>query len=645
MRPPSPLASLQELLEDCRVLVHGLSEGSGFFVAPGFVVSCAHVAGATPQESVVVRWRDSEYEAVVCAAAPPDAGDWSLWPFPDLAVLEITNPPDGHPCVWLDTSLPDVGTQLTAVGFSDILEGTTTSAQRTPLTSGGRCSLQQQPMLQMVQGEVNLGLSGGPVLSHATGGVCAIVKATRQEDSAMGGYGTPVTALRLLDPEVYGRVIQAHDRFHQADDRWRRLSDLVETECSEPLPNWPSRAADREILDLLAQLGRQGSEAHAAAFRAAAPLGTPPPQRPLLTHRDVYAELASLVPPQDGEPPYQLAYCAGLARDTAHAEAAPVRQELRDLMLFVSGQLGLDRSALDRRVNDPAAGTTPSVIVRVRHALRDRSLYHVMVWRYLSPRDIVPAASESPALPLRDGLEHVRRLLAEQIDVLGGMSRQGLVELIVPGELLDEDFADWALWPASPYSTLGRKQQVVVRPLERHQAADAHHAWELRWQQLQGKPVSETLVCVCGRGRQQQARLDAAFNNDPTLAALALAGSPRSGTVAKAYEVAVASGVPVMVWLRGADPSPLSGDHVCGIPGQDACPNRGFLADARQTLAGTERDALPQRICALRNAALTDDCDDHIGERVVILWDDPGRRVPRTSLAPAALAEEGPSRD
>ncbi|MFJ5557914.1 trypsin-like peptidase domain-containing protein [Streptomyces sp. NPDC093250] len=629
------------------MFVHGLREGSGFFVAPGFVVSCAHVAGAQPEERVTLRWRGDDYEAVICAASEEAVGaGWSLWPYPDLAILELVEPPEGHPCVWLDGSLPETDTPLTAVGFTDTLESYTASERRAQLTSGGRTALQGHPMLEIVAGEINLGLSGGPVLSHASGGVCAVVKATRQEDSAMGGFGTPVDALRCLDPEVYSRVIRAHDRFHQADNRWHRLSDRVETDSSEAPSDYLSRAEDRQFLDLLAtmpsdQLDGQGT--HTAAFLAAAAPGTQPPDRPLVAHRDVYAELAARMLPEDCGLPYQLAYCADLAREAdAGAGGSDISRKLHNQVLIAAGRLQLGQEALLRLANDPSLGTRPSVIGMMRHSLRDRSLYHVMVWRYRSQLDIVPAAPESPGLPLQEGLEHLAQLLTEQIDVMGGMSKPGLIELILPSEVLDEDFADWKLWPSSSYSTLGRKQQVVVRPLERHETPHLHHAWEQRWQQLENKPVGEALVCVCGRDRQQQATLDATFNNDPTLAALALAGSPRSGPVAQAYEVAVASGVPVMMWLRGADPSPPCGDRPCGIPGRDTCPDHGFLAQARRTLADTERDALPERICALRNAALTDDpCADHIGERVVMLWDDPGRRVPRKSLAPAASAEEG----
>lgn len=653
MPRPALVAALQQLLEQCRVLVDGLRQGSGFFVAPGFVLSCAHVAGERG-DRLRIRWRDREHEAVVRAASEAPGGVGGvMWPYPDLAVLEVIDPPADHPCVLLDGQRPWDGTTVTVAGFTSLLEHHAAAPRRARLTVVGDSFYQQGPLLELGGHEINPGLSGGAVLSHVSGGVCAVVKATRQEDTAMGGYATPVEALRLLDPGVYARVMTAHDRFHEADSRWTRLSDLVEeAEDEASLLLAPgarlTQAESRLFRCLLADVSESRPaepSSHDAAFLAAAPPGTPLPDLPLLTRRDVFGALAALNFPEPGELPYELAYGADVARETTTCPPGEAAlRHLRNQVLLAAGRLGLGTQALRRLRDDPSGAGLPSVIGRLRHSLRDRNLYQVMAWRYHSPQEIVPAAPESDALALPEALDRLAGLLTEQIDLMGGVGRPGLVELILPHEVLDEDFADWRLWPTSAYSTLGRKQYVVVRPLERHEAPALHHAWQQRWSELATKPVGEVLVCVCGRGRQRQETLDATFNNDPALAALALAGSPRSDPVAQAYQVAVASGVPMMLWPRGAAPAPLPHDHRCGIPGRDGCPGSEFFAQARRRIGDTRRDALPQRICALRNAALTDEDDEgtsHIGERVVLLWDDPTRQIPRTPLAPAPPFQEG----
>ncbi|MFE0460450.1 trypsin-like peptidase domain-containing protein [Kitasatospora sp. NPDC058965] len=655
MRKPNPLALLQALLEQCRVSVRGAADGAGFFVAPGFAVSCAHVTGSEPGTTVRLHWAGADHEAVVRAAsAGPVGRDGALYPFPDLAVLELLDPPADHPCVWLDPEQPAARTALTATGFTDLLERGGAAPRTVALTAGGRTAYQGHPLLELVEGEVNPGLSGGPVLSHATGGVCAVVKATRLEDSSLGGFAVPSDALRLLDAQVYRTVIEAHDRFHAVDRRWHSCADLVEGAVDDGAP--AVRAAARRFLGLLAGLPDEPSPraaAHGAAFLAAAAPGTALPERPLLARRDVYTELAARLVLDDEVLPYELAYCADLARDPGPSTpgGAAVRGQLRDHVLITAGWLGLGEAARERLAGGSGPAPVPSVIGRIRHSLRDRNLYHVTVWRYRSPHDIVPGAPDSPALPLREALARLAELLPGQIELMEATERPGLIELILPQEALDEDFAGWQLWPDWSFWRLGCKYRLVVRPLERQESPQLQHAWTQRWQQLAGKPVGESLVCVCGRDRQHQAALDATFNNDPTLAALALAGSPGAAPVAEAYRVAVASGVPMMVWRQGTEPRrPVDGrgcqlpgrDGGCGLPGRTGCPDGGFLAQARAALAGTERDDVPARILALRNAAQTDEAhEEHVGARVVLLWDAPDRRIPRTTLAPAAPAEEG----
>jgi hypothetical protein len=144
---------------------------------------------------------------------------------------------------------------------------------------------------------------------------------------------------------------------------------------------------------------------------------------------------------------------------------------------------------------------------------------------------------------------------------------------------------------------------------------------------------------VCGRGDQHQRALAASFDSDPTLAALALAGSPRSSPVSDAYQVAVASGVPMMMWRRGSGPCERRDGGACGVPGRQACPGGAFFSDVCAELAGAHRDELPEKVRRLRmDAQKPRTSEDHLGEHLVLLWDDPRRQIPRPPLAPA---EEG----
>ncbi|MDR3036416.1 MAG: serine protease, partial [Kitasatospora sp.] len=440
MRNFDPLTALQALLERCRVRVEGRTDGSGFFVAPGFVLSCAHVAGGTAGAPAQVGYEGGVYSATVLAAAPDaaSAAGQPLYPFPDLALLELDTPPPGHPCVWLDPEAPPSGTRVTATGFTRDL-GPRTAV----LEAGGRTGPPGRAMLELVVGEVNPGLSGGPVLSHRSGGVAAVVKATRQEDSAMGGYGVPVSALRLLDPAAYRRVLAAHDRFHAADDRWRTLADALpsaDAPWAEPRPTATGerlaaraaervaeRVADRAFLALLAELPPDSAADLRAAFLRAAPPGTFEPDLPLLDRRDVYLELAARITLDGDHLTPELAYCADLVRTLpAHG---PLTRALRDRVLIRAGETGRGEAARRRIDSAPLTPTTtttatttapprPSVIGRVRHSLRDRTRYHVMVWQFRSPEEIVPAGAESAELTLPQALCLLGELLPPQIETV-----------------------------------------------------------------------------------------------------------------------------------------------------------------------------------------------------------------------------------
>ncbi|MFF0430690.1 trypsin-like peptidase domain-containing protein [Streptomyces sp. NPDC004327] len=689
-----------------------MTQGTGFFVAPGTVVTCAHVAGAEPGALVPVTWDGTTYEGEIRAASPAPPRGRGLWPYPDLAIVRLRRPPAGHPCVRLDPMPVGSGTGLTAAGHSDVYETGVAAERTTPLRAGGCQRLQGGPMIELRDGEINHGLSGGPVLGHHSGGVCAIVKATRRKDSDMGGLGTPVGALRLLDPDAYRELVRAHDLFHAADERWSRLADRL---ADSGDGSWTAMgpAETRRILGALAALPiRTEPAAHRAAFTAAAPAGSRPRELPpLLDHRDVFTELAELLPPEPGALPYELAFAADRAREAvrdamrdALREAGPgavreaaAAQSLRDLVLIAAGALRLGPQAQLRlgaerapvaapgpgddgaEAGGPDAGGAhaggaeaggagsrgpgargpgvggagiggaetsgadggerPSVIGRIRHSLRDRTLYHVMVWRYLSARDIVPAGPESEALPLPRAVEHLAALLPEQVEAMGGWGEPGLIELILPKEALDEGFTRLPLPPPFDWACLGHKKGVVVRPLERHEVPSLHGALERRWKELDGRPVGEALVCVCGRDDQHRTALGATFELDPTLAALALAGSPRGGPVADAYRVAVASGVPMMVWHRESPACDRGTAPPCRVPGSGACPGSAFLAAARAGLGASTRDELPESVRRLRlQAQLPQHRGGHVGEDIVLLWDDPRRQIPRVPLAPA---EEG----
>src|SRR4051812_33855137 len=86
--------------------------GTGFFVAPGWVLTAAHVGYLEydQQELATVTVRPSDptigtsaVVADVVVRTAPSEGT-AIWPFPDVAILRLRPEAewvDRHPCVWL----------------------------------------------------------------------------------------------------------------------------------------------------------------------------------------------------------------------------------------------------------------------------------------------------------------------------------------------------------------------------------------------------------------------------------------------------------------------------------------------------------------------------------------------------------------
>lgn len=104
-------SDLEALLRHCTVRVEqGQRQGTGFFVAPGLVVTCAHVVETTDSQSpaVTFSWQEQTYQAQL-----EKIYDSS---YPDLALLRTAL--QEHPCVYLH---PAVSLDDPLYSFSAVL--------------------------------------------------------------------------------------------------------------------------------------------------------------------------------------------------------------------------------------------------------------------------------------------------------------------------------------------------------------------------------------------------------------------------------------------------------------------------------------------------------------------------------------------
>lgn len=205
------MSQLEELLQQCTVklTLFKQSWGTGFFVAPEWILTCAHVVQKIEGESIQVRWQNQENwaQAIVERSLPE--------PY-DLALLRVTLPTNANPsCVYLDATAHSRD-PLYLFGYPDrdFPNGCPVTFSCEGLTGD------EPPLIKFAVGQVRPGMSGSPLLNQRTSKVCGIVKFTRDRSTDLGGGAVPVSVIFEKLPEL--RELQ--QQFHQGDRRWSDLA-------------------------------------------------------------------------------------------------------------------------------------------------------------------------------------------------------------------------------------------------------------------------------------------------------------------------------------------------------------------------------------------------------------------------------------
>ena len=207
---------LASLLQQCTVLIRSGDRGSGFFVAPHRVLTCAHVVKrAAPDRKVTVEWQGRTYSGQIRHFFSKLYGDKV---FPDVALIEVEIP--GHPCVLLDREFR-LRDPLHCFGFPGKLLGG--GETLTANCEGFRQYAANDPdteVLKFKDSEVPPGVSGSPLLNERTRKVCAIVKRTRGKNTDRGGLAVRIQLVFTLLPHLE----EENRIFHLSDSRWSDLA-------------------------------------------------------------------------------------------------------------------------------------------------------------------------------------------------------------------------------------------------------------------------------------------------------------------------------------------------------------------------------------------------------------------------------------
>ena len=229
MRQTEKAKTLEELLRDCTVRVNCAGKtGTGFFIAPGCCLTCAHVITHANDQPLSVYWQGmsgTSFDATVTKLLPQ--------PYPDLALLKIDV--SNHPCVFLGNDL-DVGDSLYCYGFTDqyINGDSALLVYEGPADDGH--------YLRLKESQVRPGLSGAPLLNRRTGEVCGVIKKSRERDSDLGGRGIPISevfnSFSELKPVLDG--VRAHNDTWMSllsalNDRRRQIALMLEPVAQQSL--------------------------------------------------------------------------------------------------------------------------------------------------------------------------------------------------------------------------------------------------------------------------------------------------------------------------------------------------------------------------------------------------------------------------
>jgi hypothetical protein len=632
--------------------------GSGFFVAPGWVLTCAHVVamggGAVwgGERCVGVAWEGGSAtgEVVLALPRPDDPGrPPRTWPLPDLALVRVADAGD-HACVWLSDTSAAGPEDISLHGWSD---QTGDLAYRWVIgATSGRDGRHGSALLLRGEQPVE-GCSGGPVVDLRRGSVIGLCKA-RIADDPTAGLAVPVTALRALcdlpGGGVLHEVLQSHDRYHLhrhraagAEDGWTDVQSelrpdrhggfgpVLRTNLYGRLAELTPPATPGEVTVLVDAVKRRvfrethrpGIDHDPRSWRDGAGLlqdsgdrgrpgrnsgGDAELEAVLLYAAEVWGTVTRLGRARDREP---LAELRTWVQHAAEPLPRVVRQEIEDV---------LDAQTL------PGTGGGPRADVLVEI---DRSPYGDRYpWRVKLLYDgclVTPVHGDERGVPRARLHEALREPIADALRRGDVGPHLAAVEVALPPELFDEPLDTWRLVPRRPPGgwtdpdglPLGARRVVVVR--DRRRVGTGNPEWRRRWSGVRRGPL--TAVQLRDGHESWNAAYDR-LSRAPLSSVPVFCGRVTEGAGATAMDAALTAGHPVVLWRTCT-----SAHDGCGEDGRENC--AAFHREAgRLVAAAGQADGLHDPVRSLRIRAADPDPEGTgaaWARSIALLYDPPDR--------------------
>ncbi|MFE9397213.1 trypsin-like peptidase domain-containing protein [Streptomyces flavidovirens] len=641
--------------------------GSGFFIAPGWVLTCAHVVGKGEaavwrgERAIGITWQGGETTGEVVLAKPRPADPEEppyRWEFPDIALVHVPDALDAA-CVWLSERPPAIPADVSLHGWSretgdlGIRHGVGTAHA----TDGKALLLRGSLPVE--------GCSGGPVVDLKHGAVIGMNKGRGEHE----GAAVPITALRELHDlrggEIIHTVLREHDRHHlrrfrstaAAGGGWTRAQADLRKGAPGFLPaarahlfgrlaELPPPAGPGEVMALVDEVKRRvlhseyqsPVEHDPRTWRDGAGLLHDLPRHETGRDRDVESVLlyaAKVVRHLAGRGAAERPDAAAL---TALAEWIPtqaesahlaIREEIAEVLDL--GEVPAPVAGFESARERPAGHARADVLVEVDPVhYGDRYPWRVKL--LFDGRGVEPVCGDDRGVPRRHLRETLREPLARALRLGDAGEHLASVEALLPRELFDEPLDTWRLAPDDPDGddfdehsmALGERRIVVIRDRKRLDRP-ASPEWRRRWKAAVRGPLAvvplrgEVPASGHGPGSRRETRRAAYARlsdaEDGTVPVYC--GPVGSGDGLDAMAAALAAGHPLALWRR------------CGQEHSDC---REFHVRAEELLGRADgADGLHRHIRALRIISMDPDATpDTVAEAawagsVAVLFDPPDR--------------------